>query len=292
MQLGMINSAWEQHGVDLVEGLRRTRALGFDCVDIFQDPLEPDADERVTLVKKTCRELELPVISVVGVSVGLVDFNSSVRRFHLKRSKAYLDMGVALGAKNYLLVLGEYIWQKEVIPPAAQWEWGVEACRELGAHAAERGLEIVLELEPFEMSLLLNMEEMCRFLDDVGHPAVKANVDISHMVLSKTPVGSLDLLKGRAGHVHISDCDGKKHGDLPPGRGVVRFGPYLEALRRIGFDGAVSLELEYAPDPSQIDAWVTEAYAATDRLLREAGISRRPRGRGGLRGGADGEKRR
>ena len=272
MKLGMINSAWEQHGVDLVEGLRKTKAIGFDCVDIFQDPLEPDARPRIALVKKSCRELGLPIVSVVGVSVGLIDFNPSVRKFHLDRSKAYLDMGAELGARNYLLVIGEYIWQKEVIPPEAQWGWGVEGLKALGEHALSRGLEIVLELEPFHLSLLNNMENMVRFLDDLRHPAVKANIDISHMVLSNTPAEALRTLKGRAAHVHISDCDGRVHGDLPPGRGVVDFLPYLREIKALDFPGSISLELEYSPEPDRIAEWVEEAYTATDRLMREVGL--------------------
>jgi sugar phosphate isomerase/epimerase len=268
----MINSAWEQHGVELVAGLKKTKALGFDCVDIFLDPLDPGAAERIDLIGRTCKQLDLPIVSVVGVSVGLIDLNPSVRAFHLGRSKAYLDMGRRLGARNYLLVIGEYIWQKEVIPPAEQWRWGVECVRELGRHAAKVGLEIVLELEPFELSLLNDMDAMCRFLDDVDLPSVKANIDISHMVLSGTPPEKLEMVRGRAGHVHISDCDGKKHGDLPPGRGVVPFAPYLAAIKRLGFDGAVSIELEYAPDPSRIEAWVAEAYEATAKLMAEAGL--------------------
>ena len=110
MKLGMINSAWEQHGIDLLSGLERTKEIGFDCVDIFQDPLDPGADERITAIKAKCDEIELPIISVVGVSVGLIDFNPSVQEFHLARCKRYLDMAEQLGAKNYLLVIGEYIW--------------------------------------------------------------------------------------------------------------------------------------------------------------------------------------
>jgi len=272
MKLGMINSAWEQHGVSLVDGLRKTKELGFDCVDIFQDPLDPDAGARIESVRKTCEAIELPIVSVVGVSVGLIDFNPSVQRFHLERCKRYLDMGRSLGARNYLLVIGEYIWQKEVIPPAEQWKWGVENCRILGEYAAERDLEIVLELEPFEMALVKNLAEMDRFLTDVGHPAVKANIDISHMVLSKSAPEELARLKGRAGHVHISDCDGKVHGDLPPGRGVVPFAPYLRAIQALDFDGAISLELEYSPEPEKIVEWVREAYEATDRLMRAIGL--------------------
>ena len=82
----------------------------------------------------------------------------------------------------------------------------------------------------------------------------------------------LRRLKGRAIHVHISDCDGKVHGDLPPGRGVVDFGPYLREIKDLGIDGAVSIELEYAPEPERIAEWVREAYEATDRLMRAAGL--------------------
>ena len=176
MKLGMINSAWEQHGIGLVDGLHKTKELGFDCVDIFQDPLDDNADDRIATIKQTCDELQLPIISVVGVSVGLVDFNPSVQQFHVERCKRYLDMAATLGAKNYLLVIGEYIWQKEVIPPEEQWRFAVENVQVLGDYAAERDLEIVIELEPFHMSLVNTIAEMDRYLTDVDRPAVKANM--------------------------------------------------------------------------------------------------------------------
>ena len=115
---------------------------------------------------------------------------------------------------------------------------------------------------------------MEQFLEDVNHPAVKANIDVSHLQLAGTRPEELRKLKGKAIHVHISDCDGKVHGDLPPGRGVVNFGPYLREVRDLGIDGSISIELEYSPEPGKIVEWVTEAYTATDRLLREAGIPR------------------
>ena len=59
---------------------------------------------------------------------------------------------------------------------------------------------------------------------------------------------------------------------LPPGHGVVPFQPYLQAIKDLDFDGAISLELEYAPDPSKIVEWVTEAYTSTDKLMAEVGL--------------------
>lgn len=274
MKLGLINSAWAQSGRETAFGIRATREIGFDTIDIFADPLDIDVRERKR-IKQECDRAHLPIVSIACVAVGLIDFNPSVRRFHLDRVKAYLDMAYEFDARNVLLVIGEYIWQQEVIPPEEQWTAGVRGLKALGDHAADLGLEIALEMEPFGLSLLNDVPSMVRFLDDVDHAAVKANVDISHMVLAGQAPESLQALRGRIAHIHISDCDGKVHGDLPPGRGVVDFPSYLKAIHGLDLDDAtISIELEYSPEPDKIVEWVTEAYEATARLMREAGLRR------------------
>lgn len=271
MKLGLINSAWVQSGQPTEFGLRKTKEIGFDTVDIFVDPLDIDIVER-RLIKEECDQLELPIVSICCVAVGLIDLNPSVRAFHRQRCEEYLDLCYEYEAKNLLLVLGEYIWNREVIRPEEQWDWAVESVRFLGGRADRLGLEIALELEPFHLSLVNSIDTMVRFLDDVDHPAVKANIDVSHLVLSKVAPEELRRLQGRAAHVHISDCDGKVHGDLPPGRGVVPFEPYLREIKALGIDGAISVELEYSPEPDQIVEWVTEAYRETDKLMQAAGL--------------------
>jgi len=271
MKLGLINSAWVQSGQGTAYGIRKTKEIGFDSIDIFADPLDINVQERC-LIRRECEKAGLPVISVACVAVGLIDFNPAVQRFHLDRCEAYLDFCCELEAKNLLLVLGEYIWEKQVIPPSEQWQTAVKNVRALGNYADEFGLQIALELEPFKLSLLNDVESMVRFIDDVDHPAVRANIDISHLQLAKVAPEQLRKLKGKAIHVHISDCDGKVHGDLPPGRGVVDFGPYLKEIANLGIDGAISIELEYSPEPAKIAEWVTEAYKSTDRLMRQHGL--------------------
>lgn len=271
MKLGLISSAWAGSPVGTADGIRLTKEIGFDTIDIFADPMETDAKEQ-RLIRDCCEEQHLPVVSTVCVALGIADFNPPVRRFHVARAKKYLDQAYDLKGRNLLLVLGEYIWQQEVIAPRDQWKWAVEGTRELGEYAAGLGLETAIELEPFHLSLINTLDGMARFLDDVNHPAVKANVDISHLVLAKTPASDLRRLEGRIAHVHLSDCDGVKHGDLPPGRGVVDFPPYLQALADAGFAGTVSIELEYSPEPDKIVDWVREAYDATARLMNNLGI--------------------
>jgi len=271
MQLGLINSAWAQAGRDTAWGIQKTKELGFDCIDIFTDPLDIDVRERRLIVRE-CQKASLPIISVCCVATGLIDFNPSVQRFHLDRCRRFLDLCYELEARNLLLVLGEYIWNQEVIPPSEQWRTGVENCRRLGDYAESLGLKIALELEPFALSLVNNVESMERFLDDAGHPAVCANIDVSHLHLAKVAPDELRRLSGRAIHVHLSDCDGIKHGDLPPGRGVVPFEGYLNEIARLPIEGAISIELEYSPEPDRIEDWVREAYTSTAALLQKCGL--------------------
>lgn len=272
MKLGLINSAWGQAGRGTSFSIAKTRELGFDAIDIFADPLDIDIKER-RLIREECARAGLPIVSVACVALGLIDFNPGVQRFHAGRVGQYLDLAYEFQTRNLVLVLGEYIWQKEVIPPAEQWAMAVKQVRALGERAGELGLEIAKEFEPFKLSLLNDVPSMVRFLTDVAHPAVKANLDISHLVLANQPPSSIEALRGCVVHVHISDCDVKVHGDLPLGRGVVNFPPYLEAIKRLGIDDAtISVELEYPPDPDHIVEWVAEAHDKTAALMRAAGL--------------------
>ena len=142
----------------------------------------------------------------------------------------------------------------------------------MGDYAKRFGVQIAIELEPFHQSLVNDIDTMLRFLDDVALPGtVEANCDISHLHLMKIAPGEVRRLKGRIIHVHLSDCDGRRHGDLPPGRGVTPIADYLKEIRDTGFDRTVSIELEYSPDPERIVEWVAEAYQKTDQIMQQLG---------------------
>jgi D-psicose/D-tagatose/L-ribulose 3-epimerase len=62
------------------------------------------------------------------------------------------------------------------------------------------------------------------------------------------------------------------HGDLPAGMGVTPIKEYLAAIRDTGYDGTVSIELEYSPDPEKIVEWTQRAYDGTATIMREIGV--------------------
>ena len=271
LELGMISSTWIGTKVGLEEGIRKAKEIGFDTYDVFEDPLDID-DETRRLIKDTAEEVGLSIRSVVCVAFGSVDFNPSVRTFTLDRIKAYVDQGAYLGARNVLLVIGEYYWDGEVFPNEAIWDLAKDMVKQAGEYAQSKGLEIVLELEPFEQALLKDVDELVRFVREIDHPAVRANADISHLHLANASFDDVKKLTGLIGHIHLSDCDGKVHGDLPAGHGVTPIKEYLQAIVDTGYDGTVSIELEYSPDPDKIVEWTQEAYDGTARIMDELGV--------------------
>ena len=271
LELGMISSTWEGTHVGLEEGIRKAKEIGFDTYDIFNDPLDTD-DATRKLIKDTCAEVGMPIRSCVCVAFGIVDFNPSVVRFTLDRVKAYIDQAAYLGARNVLLVIGEYFWDGEVFPRSAIWDMAKTRCQELSDYAAGKGIEIVLELEPFTEALVGTTDELVRFVKEVDRPNFRANADISHLHLSDATFDDVAKMTGLIGHIHLSDCDGKVHGDLPAGMGVTPIKEYLQAIVDTGYEGTVSIELEYAPNPAEIVEWATRAYEGTAAIMREIGV--------------------
>ncbi len=271
LELGMISSTWLGTSVGRIEGIHQAKEIGFDTYDVFEDALDLTDAERAE-IKAACEAAGLPVRSQLCVAFGLVDFNPAVQRFTQERLCANIDQGAFLSARNLVVVVGEYYWDCEVFPREAIWDMAVTGVRSAGEYAATKGLEVVVELEPFEASVAKDVHELVRFVREIDHPSVRANADISHLHLSNCTFEEVAELKGLIGHIHLSDCDGTVHGDLPAGRGVTPIKDYLQAIVDTGYEGTVSIELEYSPDPDKIVEWVAEAYSSTAAIMRELGV--------------------
>jgi D-psicose/D-tagatose/L-ribulose 3-epimerase len=272
-ELALIDSAWHGSEYDGVRGLELARELGYEAVDLFVgfDPGALSASERAALIRRPA-EAGLPVLSVVCTCLGLNDFNPAVREYHIQRACNVLDFGAELEtARNLLFVPGEYMFQGRLLPREREWEAVCDATARVGRHAADVGLEVAIELLPFEHAFVRTLDDLDRLLDVVQLPNVKAAIDISHLWLERIPPEELARFAGRIAQVHVADCDGTNHGDLPPGRGTTPFVPYLEALRQAGYRGSASVELEFPPDGVPIREWVSEARVTTQELLVASG---------------------
>lgn len=273
-EIALIDSAWHGSGKQGRPGLALAAELGYEAVDLFMgfDPGALDARERAAYLDDV-RSCGLPALSAICTCLGLSDFNPSVREYHVARACAVVDLAAELGSiRNLLFVPGDYIFQGRLLPRELEWSQVVDATRRVGRHASLYGLEVAVELLPFEHAFVGTLDDLERLLDAVDLPNVKAGIDISHLWLRRIPAAELARFAGRVGQVHVADCDGIAHGDLPPGRGNTPFVEYLRELDEIGYSGSASVELEFPPHPDETVEWVAEALHGTRRALALSGV--------------------
>lgn len=117
-------------------------------------------------------------------------------------------------------------------------------------HAGERGVTILPEtLAPHLCDVLTSMEQTCAMVDEIGHPAVQTMFDTHNAVAE--PVSHDVLIRQHAEfikHVHINEMDGRH-----PGTGDYDFSVPLRALKEVGYDGWLSLEVfKFEPSGEEV----------------------------------------
>lgn len=90
-------------------------------------------------------------------------------------------------------------------------------------------------------------------IDRIGHPNLGANLDLGHAVVAGESIAeTARLLRGRIWNVHIEDIRGRVHEHLIPGLGDIDFVAAAAALREVGYDGFLTLELyPYKANPGE-----------------------------------------
>jgi len=98
-------------------------------------------------------------------------------------------------------------------------------------------------------------EELRNFLKELNHPALGVNFDPANMILydKGDPIEAVQVLGPWIKHVHIKDATrtkepGTSGAEVPWSEGQVRTELFLDALDKIGFDGALAIEREAGED--------------------------------------------
>ena len=133
---------------------------------------------------------------------------------------------------------------------------------------------VTLTVEPHPGRYLGNTDGALRLLEHVDSKAMGINFDPSHTF----PVGDFpNLSVYRLGknikHLHVSDNDGVTNVHWRPGEGKIDWRAMFEALKEVGYDGVISIELEDVPGvsrgPNSNAPGVYRNITATDEFVAE-----------------------
>jgi sugar phosphate isomerase/epimerase len=107
-------------------------------------------------------------------------------------------------------------------------------CRDLGLRVAvETPLPHLIGGHPDELAWLLERLP----------PAVGVCLDTGHAHLGRFIDAFIDMAGPRLAHVHLHDNRGTYDDHLIPGEGAIDWGRFFDGLRRVGYRGALVLEL-------------------------------------------------
>lgn len=199
---------------------------------------------------------------------------------HLRR---VIDCAQLLGASvlagPYYQVLGQFTG----LPPSeAELEHAAEVHRVIAPVAAAAGISCAIEpLNRFEAHLLNTCGQAAAYVARVGHHNFGILYDTFHAhIEERDPVRALESLyrAGALKHVHISENDRGT-----PGRGHARLRESIRALKRIGYDGWLTIEAFGSAVPELVATtrvWrdlftdaeqvYTEGYALINETWRDA----------------------
>lgn len=132
---------------------------------------------------------------------------------------------------------------------AQVWSTFVETVAGCVQRAKAHGLKF--SIENHTHTLLPDTGSLLRLWDAIHDPALGVNLDAGWIQLEREyPPVAIYKLKGHVMNLHLRDIDGLMRSFPPIGQGVMDFKAIIDALKRTGYQGFVSLEQDGHPgDP-------------------------------------------
>ncbi len=126
----------------------------------------------------------------------------------------------------------------------------VEMLKPVIAHAEKERVLLLIEPEPG--LLIETADQFLELMQYIDSPAVGLNFDIGHAYcVGDDPATTVSRVAKYIRHFHLEDIAATRvHHHLVPGEGVIDFAATFRAIRQIGYDGWVTIELyPYVDDP-------------------------------------------
>ncbi len=240
-------STWGMREVPIEEALPAIAALGYQGVELSVAPgwttelYKLDAATRAR-IRELLAEHGLVLTSVIR-NASMVADDPDENKANMQSLRDAIDLTAELAQPGEPSVMTSHLGGR-----AEDWEAkkdiAVERLLPLADYAAERNVIIAIEIHCGSM---LNLPDRVDWLfDQVVHPNVRLNFDISHMEVMGIPIDeSVPRLAPYSIHTHVKDQRGL-YPDLEfltPGEGPFDFVHYLKAMQAAGYDGFITAEV-------------------------------------------------
>ena len=227
---------FDQRSFSLLPSLRKCGFDGFE-VPVFQPAKVPVKEIRQAL---SANNLECTVCSILPAGMNPISDNPDIRRRtrqHLVDSiKVTADLGSALMGGPMYSPVGHLPGRRRT---SDEWQWAVECFQSLGGPLQANGITLALEpLNRFETYFLNTAADAVKLCSEIDHPSIGVLLDTFHTNIEEKDVAaSFHKTGNKLKHIHACENDRGI-----PGTGHVDFAGIAAALKKIGYDGWITIE--------------------------------------------------
>jgi len=260
------------------EAVRRLADIGYVGVEIMADV--PHAwpagllQEQKEVIREVLAENHMAISNINAFMMNAIsdarqqywhpswiEADSHYRQVRIDHTRRALTLARELGARCITTEPGG------PLAPGESWSAAlarfVSALKPVAEHAENEGVLLLVEPEPG--LLIESADQFLEFMHHIDSPAVALNFDIGHAYcVGDEPAETIPRLARYIRHFHLEDIAASRvHHHLIPGDGAIDFAATFRAIRSIGYDGWVTIELyPYVDDPDQA------ARTARERVMR------------------------
>ena len=220
----------------------RVKAMGFDWIEV---PLESLDDLNYSEGAKIIADngLGVSTCAAMGPDRDLIHPDPAIQKNGMEYIRGCIDATHTLGGTNLVgpiySAVGR-VWQQTPEERAKDVDLLVKNLGQLARYAGE--WDVVMGIEPlnrFETSFINLASQAIEVIDRVNHPSCQIMLDTFHMNIEEKSLG--DAIRATGSRLcHLHTCENDRGA---PGSGNVNWDDVKQALRDIGYDGPVVIEL-------------------------------------------------
>ena len=231
----------------ILDEVKAIAELKFDYLELAMDP--PYCDSRN--LKKQKREIQeslaqhdMELVCHLPTFLSTADLTDRLRQASIDETLTSLEVAAEIEPlkvvlhPSYMMGLGAFL-------PELTRAHAMESLEIIVEKAHSLGLCLCLENMFPRSQWLINPEEFVDIL--AKFPTVNLLLDIAHAHIEdaggKKCLRFIELFGDRIGHLHVSDHFGKEDQHLPIGAGIIDFSRVVKALKGIGYDDTITLEV-------------------------------------------------
>ena len=205
----------------------------------------------VASLKRSLRRNDLSFSGFTAIyppEMQLASPSALARRRNALYTMRLIELTNDLGGRSIVWGSGRARNIPKGVPFGKGYRWLIELLKVSGLLADQRGVKIAIEpLNRFESTIIHNAKEALSLVRSVGCKNVGMVYDTYHVNVEEDSfIGPIIFAGKRVAAVHVSDCNRKI-----PGKGHIDFPPIFDALKKVGYDGYVTLEAILSRNPRQ-----------------------------------------